>query len=281
MSVLLGLVVGVLSVRLLVGAAREMLRAPVIARTNHRGRPVATAMGVLAVFAVVLVEAGRSLFSAFGVGDDVSTSPRLLVLVACVGFGLLGLVDDVLGTQADQGFRGHLGALARGRVTTGLLKIVGGCALAVVVVRASPAGAGASGARVVADALLVALAANLTNLFDRAPGRAIKVGLLAWIPIALIARNDAVGVAVAPVVGAFAGLLGDDLREHLMLGDAGSNVIGAVLGLATVIECAPATRTVVLIVLAALTLASEFVSFSRVIGAVPVLRGLDDLGRGG
>ncbi len=82
------------------------------------------------------------------------------------------------------------------------------------------------------------------------------------------------------MVGAFAGLLGDDLREHLMLGDTGSNVIGAVLGLAVVMECAPTTRTVLLVLVAALTLASEFVSFGRVIHAVPVLRRLDDLGRG-
>ncbi len=201
------------------------------------------------------------------------------MLLACVGFGLLGLVDDVFGTQSDHGFRGHLGAFARGRVTTGFVKIAGGSALAVVLVRASPAAAGASGLRVVADSLLVALAANLTNLFDRAPGRAIKVGLLAWIPVALIARTDAVGAAIAPAIGAFAGLLGDDLHERLMLGDAGSNVIGAVLGLAAVMECAPATRTVVLVVLVAVTSASEVVSFSRVIDRVYALRKLDRLGR--
>jgi UDP-N-acetylmuramyl pentapeptide phosphotransferase/UDP-N-acetylglucosamine-1-phosphate transferase len=293
-SVLLGVGVGLLAVRLLVGAGHDVLRTQALERSNHRGHTVPTAMGVLVVIAVVLVEAGRSLFGAFGVGNAPGDAARLLVVLACVGFGLLGLIDDVAGTQSDHGFRGHVGALlSHGRMTTGLLKIVGGGALAVVLVSASHAvvsgagvsgagvsGEGVSGARVVVDALIVALAANLTNLFDRAPGRAIKVGLLAWVPFALVARADSVGVAVAPVVGAFAGLLGDDLRERLMLGDAGSNVIGAVLGLAVVLECGPGVRAVVLAVLVAFTVASELISFSRVIERVSVLRWLDELGRG-
>jgi len=282
-SVVFGVAVGVLAARLLVRAGHDLLRAPALERANGRGRSVPTAMGILAVLAVVLIEAGRSLFGAFGVGNAPGDTARLLVLLACIGFGLLGLFDDLAGTPADHGFRGHLGALAHGRITTGLVKIVGGGALAVILVSAGQSavsGTADSGARVVADALLVALAANLANLFDRAPGRAIKVGLLAWLPLALVARTDSVGVAIAPVVGAFAGLLGDDLHERLMLGDAGSNVIGAVLGLAVVLECAPATRTIVLVVLAVFTLASELLSFSRVIERVSVLRRLDRLGRG-
>ncbi len=278
MSVLLGFVVGALTVRLFVGAGHELLQAPALHRENHRGRGVPTAMGLLAVFAVVVIEGGRSLFGALGVGNEGTDLARLLVLAAGVGYALLGLFDDLVGTQADHGFRGHLGALGRGRVTTGLVKIVGGVAIALVLVSANRGVS--SGARVIADALLVALAANLANLFDRAPGRAIKVGFVAWIPIALIARSDGVGVAIAPVIGAFTGLLGDDLREHLMLGDTGANALGAVLGLAVVLECATTTRTVVLVALALLTLASELVSFSRVIDRVPVLRRLDRLGRG-
>jgi UDP-N-acetylmuramyl pentapeptide phosphotransferase/UDP-N-acetylglucosamine-1-phosphate transferase len=277
-SILLGFVVGVLAVRLVVGAGRELLRAPALERPNRRGRTVPTATGVLAVLAVVVVEAGRSLFGAFGVGNAPGAPPRFAVLLACVGFGMLGLFDDLVGSNDDQGFRGHLRALvSHGRITTGLVKSVGGGALAVVLVSADRGGG--SGVRVVSDALLVALAANLTNLLDRAPGRAIKVGLLAWVPLALVARTDSVGVAVAPVVGAFAGLIGDDLHERLMLGDAGSNVIGAVLGLGVVLECSAVTRTVVLVVLGALTVASELVSFSRVIERVPPLRRLDELGR--
>jgi hypothetical protein len=130
-----------------------------------------------------------------------------------------------------------------------------------------------------ANAALVALAANLANLFDRAPGRTIKTGVLVWIPLALVAGTGSVGVAVAPVVGAFVGLLGDDLRERLMLGDAGAYALGSVLGLGVVLECAPATRTAVLVALVVLNGGAELVSFSRVIERVPPLRALDRLGR--
>jgi len=276
-SVVLGLLVGVLAVRLLVAGALDLFRTPALERLNHRGRAVPTAAGALAVFAVVIVEGGRSLFGAFGVGNDTTGVERVAVLLACVGFALFGFVDDVAGDASLGGFRGHLGALTRGRLTTGVVKIGGGALLAVVLV--TMATGDASGLRIVADAALVALAANLVNLFDRAPGRALKIGLLAWLPIALTARADAVGVALAPVVGAFGGLIGDDLREHLMLGDTGAYALGAVLGLGVVLEYGATTRTVVLVVLAAVTLASEWISFGGVIERVGVLQRLDRLGR--
>src|SRR5260221_324195 len=82
--------------------------------------------------------------------------------------------------------------------------------------------------------------------------------------------SDALGVAMAPVIGAFVATLPDDLGERLMLGDAGANVLGAVLGLAVVLECATGTRVVVLAVLLVLNAASEWVSFSRFIERVGV-----------
>lgn len=278
MSVALGFVVGVLAVRFLVIAGRDILGSPVLQRRNYRDRILPTAAGIFAVLAVLTVEAGRSTFGAFGIGDEPGKNlERPLVLFACLGFGLLGFVDDLLGTEQDRGFRGHLRALAHGRLTTGLLKIVGGAAIAFVLVGVG--GDLVSGKRVVADAVLIALAANLGNLLDRAPGRAIKVGLVAWVPLALVAGTDAVGVAIAPVMGAFVGLLGDDLHERLMLGDTGANVLGAVLGLAAVLDLGRGPRNGILVVLIGLTVAAELVSFSRVIERVPPLRRLDLLGR--
>jgi UDP-N-acetylmuramyl pentapeptide phosphotransferase/UDP-N-acetylglucosamine-1-phosphate transferase len=136
-----------------------------------------------------------------------------------------------------------------------------------------------AGWRLLPDALLVALAANLVNLLDRAPGRAIKASLAAAVPLALVAGSGPVGLALAPVLGGAAGLVGDDLRERLMLGDTGANVLGAALGLAAVLELSTGPRYVVLAVLVALNVAAEVVSLSSVIDRTPPLRILDRLGR--
>ena len=86
-------------------------------------------------------------------------------------------------------------------------------------------------------------------------------------------------LGVAAVVGASLGLLAFDLRERLMLGDAGSNVIGAALGFGTVLTVSPPVRNGVLIALVVLNVLSEKVSFSRVIDRVGPLRIADRLGR--
>ena len=276
MTVLLGLLVGALALRLLVMAMPDVIRSPVLSRTNYRGQVVATGGGLLVVLAILLVEGGRVGLGTLGVGDDPGFGgTRPLVLFTCIGFCLIGLFDDLLATGSERGLGGHVRALVQGRVTTGMVKLVGGVALALVVA-AAPGPEARS--RLFVDAALIALAANLMNLFDRAPGRALKVGVVAWIPLAIIAGGDALGIALAPVIGAFVALLPDDLGETVMLGDAGANALGAVLGLAVVLETSPTTRLVVAGVLLVLNLASEWVSFGRVIHRIPILRWLDELG---
>ncbi len=276
MTVVIALVVGFVAVRFLVVAAHQVLDAPALQRENYRGRTIPVVGGVLVVAAVLIVEAGRATLGAVGLGDEPGLNlARPLLLLVCFGFGMLGLIDDVLGTGEDRGFKGHLRALSQGRVTTGLLKLVGGAGIAIVVA-AEPGFI--TGKRVIADALLIALAANLGNLFDRAPGRTIKFALVAYVPVAVVLGTGAVGIAVAPVMGAALGVLPEDLRERLMLGDTGANVLGAVLGVAVVLGTSRATRNGVIVTLIVLNLAAEFVSFSRVIDRVPPLRWFDRLG---
>ncbi|HEX2738247.1 MAG TPA: hypothetical protein VHP57_08945 [Acidimicrobiia bacterium] len=276
MSVAAALVVGVITVRCLRLGAEDMLRAPTLMRHNYRDRIVPTAGGVLIVLAVLVVEAGRAALGAIDIGRNGLTEARSLVLFAAFGFALLGLIDDLLAQGDDRGFRGHLRALREGRLTTGFLKLFGGAGIAVVLV-ASPGFA--TGRRLLVDALLIALAANLANLFDRAPGRVIKVAIVAYVPLAVALGPSDIGVAIALVMGAAFGLLGDDLYERLMLGDTGANVIGAVLGLGVVIGLSETARLTVLIVVAALNIAAELVSFGAVIDRVPPVRAVDHWGR--
>jgi UDP-GlcNAc:undecaprenyl-phosphate/decaprenyl-phosphate GlcNAc-1-phosphate transferase len=128
----------------------------------------------------------------------------------------------------------------------------------------------------VIDAALVAGLANLLNLFDLRPGRAIKVaigtgGVLALLP------GDAGEASAAPVAAALA-LLPEDLGERSMLGDSGANAIGAMLGVAATRLPRPA-RLGLLVTIVGLTAASERVSFTKVIERTTPLRWLDMLGR--
>jgi UDP-N-acetylmuramyl pentapeptide phosphotransferase/UDP-N-acetylglucosamine-1-phosphate transferase len=277
MSVVLGLVVGALTVQLLRVGARSMLASPVLQKENSRGHILPTSGGILIVLAVLVIEAGRAGLGALGVGESSDlTIERSEVLFAVFAFGLLGLIDDLLGDSSSRGFTGHVRALFRGEITTGFLKLFGGAAVAVVLV-ATPGFA--SGRRIIVDAVLIALAANLGNLLDRAPGRTLKAAAIAYVPLAILLGDGVVGIAIAPAMGAAFGLMNDDLKERLMLGDAGANVVGAVLGLGVVLGRGEVTRITALVVLVIANVAAELVSFSSIIDRVRPLRWFDRLGQ--
>ncbi|MET0881448.1 MAG: hypothetical protein ABWZ14_07835, partial [Acidimicrobiales bacterium] len=256
---------------------RPTFAAPIFARENHRGQFIPTAVGLVLPLAVLASE------TALQVGESldwepnaVTDGPRASVLILALGLGLLGLLDDLAGTGESGGFSGHLGALRHGRFTTGSLKLFGGAAVAIVAVQGPRSD---SLGRVLLDAAVIALCANAANLFDRAPGRTLKVSLLAFLALVIATGAPAELLGVAVVAGAAAGLLWPDLREQMMLGDVGANVLGGVLGLGVVIATAPMTRTIVFLGVLALNLVSEAVSFSTVIDKVAPLRALDRAGR--
>lgn len=256
-------------------ALQDVLAAPGLRRLNVRGRVVPVGGGILLVLAVVVVAAGDAVASTLRSAPAAPLVSRPL-LVAVLGFGLLGLLDDLLESGDAKGFRGHLGALARGRLTTGAVKLVGGGLVALVV---TPLRIDDRLLWLLVDAALVALGANLANLLDRAPGRVAKAGLIVGGAVVVAHLGSDLPVGLAVVLGATAGLLWPDLRERVMLGDAGANVIGAAVAWTFVVQADELSRAVALGVVLLLNGASERVSFSRVIASTPGLRGLDRLGR--
>jgi UDP-GlcNAc:undecaprenyl-phosphate GlcNAc-1-phosphate transferase len=256
------------------------------ARKNHRGEELTLLEGPAYAAAAAV---GTAL------APGVPARLRAAGVLAALGAGAFGAVDDLrelsflapaggTGRSASKGLRGHLGALRRGELTTGGLKILGigatGLAAGALAVPrrdgAGAPGAGARAAEVVAAGALVAGAANLANLFDLRPGRAFKVVLL-HAPAALTSHPS--GALVAAACGPAVALLPEDLGERAMLGDTGANAAGALLGTALVSRLGPRGRLAALAVVTGLTLASERVSFTKVIEATPVLRDLDGLGR--
>lgn len=277
MTVLLGVVVGFLATRLVWLLLRPVFGGEVFRRENYRGHGLPTAVGLVLAVAVLSVEAVRVVIAAATGDGSRADGPRLGVLILAVGLSLLGLVDDLAGNGDRRGFRGHLRALAGGKLTTGGLKLLGGGGVAVVAVATVRGGDGLG--YLLTDAALVALAANVGNLFDRAPGRTIKVGVLAFLVLVVAAGATPRIAAMAVIVGGALAMLLDDLHERVMLGDTGANLLGGVLGLAVVTIGSPVTRLAVLAGLAILNGISEWVSFSKVIEGFAPLRLLDRAGR--
>jgi UDP-N-acetylmuramyl pentapeptide phosphotransferase/UDP-N-acetylglucosamine-1-phosphate transferase len=257
-------------------AVRPLLAAPAFARRNHRDIEVPTAAGIVIVLTVIAVTAVVEVISAAGWTGDPAASPgRTATLIGAVGFGFLGLLDDLAGGVAGGGFRAHVGALRRGRLTTGAVKMIGGALVAVLAVAAI--GEATLGWLLV-GAAVVALAANVANLLDRAPGRTIKIGLVGFAVLAAVDGASAALAGPGLAMGAAAALAVPDLQEQAMLGDTGANVLGAVVGLAAVVVLGRAATVVLLVALVVLNVASEWVSFSAVIDRSAPLRWFDRLG---
>src|SRR5688500_14885222 len=238
-------------------------------RMNYAGRPV-TLLGGPALAA--------SATATAVLGAPAGTHAAAAVVGAVSG--LVGGYDDLAGARpeqaGDKGLAGHLRALRAGRVSAGAVKVagIGAAAAAAALMTRRDRGAGA-----VVDGILttglVAGTANLVNLLDLRPGRAGKAAVIA----AAATVGGPAGGLVAGPLGATLGVLPEDLGERVMLGDCGANAVGALLGLRLASLPGRGARAGLLAGVVGLTLASEKVSFTKVIEATPGLRELDRFGR--
>jgi UDP-N-acetylmuramyl pentapeptide phosphotransferase/UDP-N-acetylglucosamine-1-phosphate transferase len=240
------------------------------ARTNHRGEPVTLLEGPAAAAAAVAVTL---------LAPGLPARSRAALAVAGAGAAAFGGYDDLKGSGARRGFRGHLGALARGEVTSGAVKLagIGATGLAAGALLGGAGDGAGPAADLVINAGLAAGGANLLNLFDLRPGRAIKVALAAAAVLGIVSPAGA--LAAAAPAGAALAVLPEDLGERAMLGDSGANALGGMLGAAAAATLSRKARIAVLAAITGLTAASEVVSFTRVIERAPPLRWLDMLGR--
>lgn len=290
----LGMVVPWAVMRMLVPS---LARGPLA--ENYRGDKVFLGLGVVwAVWAFCATIAGVVLAGSDSV-LPVLTLAGPLALV-CFSFGL---IDDAFGTSADRGFRGHLSALFRGRLTTGGLKLLSisfASFIAGLIIAQISFGSGSSGLALllaVPSGAAIALTSNLVNLTDLRPGRALKtyslLGILGVLSTAFLLGDvvfeggaSSSGRAVLDAVSLLMFVYGPvlavwryDLTGQGMLGDAGANAMGAVAGLLIVVGLPFWAMIAYLVLVLVLNLASEKISFSRLIEGNRILRRFDAVGR--
>jgi UDP-GlcNAc:undecaprenyl-phosphate/decaprenyl-phosphate GlcNAc-1-phosphate transferase len=266
-----------LSLWLLPAGARGLREAGLV-RGNYRGAELAFPLGAVLATAALVALAPLAFLNDRADLDLLDPELRRW-LPYLLGIAFLGFLDDALGqgTAADtpRGWRGHARALREGSLSTGAIKAIGALALAAYVV----SGRGLEDWRYVADVVLLVLATNLFNLLDLRPGRAEKGLALLGLGLCLGAWT----LAPIELLGIFAGAIlvgaGLTLRERAMLGDTGSNLIGAVAGVWLLTILGGDARLIALAVVLALTIYGEMRSISATIESVPPLRWLDSLGR--
>lgn len=273
------------------------MAAPRLAKTaprmpNYRGRQVYLGLGIMwAVWMIGVMLAISACTLVLG------TVPAWLDLVGrasplVVGACALGCFDDMVGSHDPaKGFRGHLGALKRGELTTGMIKMAGIGVLGLVTAVSSSGTPDLTSphyiALVLAKAAVMGLCANEINLFDLRPARALKVYVMG-LAISAVVLASLLGTAAGAGSVATMALLSlvpvvaiwpYDASEQGLMGDAGSNAMGAFLGYFICTTMPLAGIAAVAFVLLALNLLSERVSYSALIARVPVLAWIDGLGR--
>lgn len=249
-----------------------------LTRENFRGRRLAFPLGAVLVAAALVALAPLAVLDDRADLDLLDPDLRRWFAYA-IGVAFLGLFDDAIGrgssSDTPRGWRGHAKAVLRGELSSGAIKAIGALALAAYVV----SGRGLESGRYLADVALLILATNLFNLLDLRPGRAEKGLVLLGAGLCLgawtFAPVELLGIFLGPVlVGAWL-----TLRERAMLGDTGSNLLGAIAGVWLLTTLGGTGRPIALAVVAALTIYGEMRSISTAIDSVPPLRWLDSLAR--
>jgi UDP-N-acetylmuramyl pentapeptide phosphotransferase/UDP-N-acetylglucosamine-1-phosphate transferase len=255
----------------------QLLEDRNLTQVNYRRAHVASPGGI----AIVASAFGALLIASplFQLVDDRVFEFGVAGLLYVIGVGFLGLIDDVAGSSpyAARGWRGHVQSLLAGRPSTGVIKALGSLALALYLF-ADPAFHPDNGHYFLAVLVLV-LATNFFNLLDVRPGRAGKAFVLLGAGLTIGAPGPELFWRLSIWIGPIIVFLRYDLQERAMLGDTGSNVIGAVAGLWLVGRLSTTGLAVAAGILVLITLYGEFRSISAFVERTPGLRQLDLLGR--
>ncbi len=261
---------------LIISLAFSLLIAPVIISLLKKGFPGINYKKKEIPWGLGLIITVLSLFTAplFLIFNITDPFPLLLKLFLLFGVALAGIVDDYMG-DSNRGFKAHIVKLLKGReLTSGMLKLITGGMLGItlgLIVENNVFS-------IILNALIFALSINTFNLLDVRPGRSLKLYIFLALLLFLWAENWLIFL-LTPLLGAAVALLYFDLKEVGMLGDTGSNMLGASIGFSLVYILDDLTKLLLIVLLVAVQWAGDKISFTKIIEKNRLLKTIDDLGR--
>lgn len=237
--------------------------------TNYKEEKIPIGMGLI----FILVQFVVVLISSFYINVDNSSILSYISIVSLIG--LIGIIDDLIGESTVKGFKGHIKSLFQGKLTTGGLKALVGFLSSIIFSLLISS----NYIDMLINIFLIPLFINLINLFDLRPGRAGKAFLTLSIVLLITASISKYNFIIYSAIGIVIVYMKYDLKAKSMLGDIGSNSLGATLGMYCVLTNDISIKVIYLIVLILLHIIAEFYSFSKIIDKYKILKYLDNLGR--
>ena len=104
---------------------RSLINSPEFVKSNYRNASIPSLGGLVVLLSLIISGLVINLLPETQVPKKLDMSTLIIIL----GFAFIGLLDDLLGDKAKQGFKGHISELFKGRLTTGSLKLFGGPAI--------------------------------------------------------------------------------------------------------------------------------------------------------
>lgn len=230
---------------------RMMYQAGAVAE-NHRREEVPVGTGISFPAVLTLIFTAYAIMARYG-GWPVFPASYQAYLLGVIALGMLGFVDDMLGSRERYGLWNNLRPLAAGQLDTGGLKTIGGfvvCFLAAFLITEGWMDC-------VINTFLVFFMASIMNWLDLQPGRAIKGFVLFLAAIVLIALGSVDYVLIAPLAGTVMCYLLYDLRSRALMGDAGANILGFSLGFWAVVSLSLSARVALLLFLVVVQFLAE------------------------
>ena len=237
-------------------------------KLNFNKQPIMASYGIVSF---VYITAIAGALTVLGYSDARHTALYLGVMGA---MWVLGILDDMLGSREVGGFKGHFKKLFFERkLTTGAVKAIGG---GLVSLTAGWFISGGDPIRWALAFLVIALATNTLNLLDLRPGRAVAVFFFGLGVTYILVRGSMAAPwivgTIAVVTFIFAVI---DSRGLAMMGDSGSNAIGAALGLSIALNTGLIAQLIAITFFAAIHIYSEKHSISALIERNRVLKCID------